>query len=105
MSESKQLGKLEATPDIETKPPGLTRRQWILRLGEAAVLAGFSGSASEELAAGYEPQAPGAAVVPTALPPGLYDPSGEHMAHALLRDDRFVTPPAGSETEYAVAHT
>ena len=104
MSEPKQPEQIEAGKDIETQPPGLTRRQWILRLGEAAVLAGFSGSASEELAAAYEPQSPGTAAVLTELPPGLYDPSGEHMAHVLLRDDRFVTPPAGSETEYAAAH-
>jgi Gluconate 2-dehydrogenase subunit 3 len=75
--------------------PGLTRREWILRLGEAVVLAGFSGSAPELLGA------PFASAQPNLLPPGLYDASPEHMAHVLFRDQRFIAPPAGSETEYA----
>jgi hypothetical protein len=45
----------------------MTRRQWFLQLGGGAVLAGWSGvdlSAAE-------------------LPPGLYEPSREHLGHAL----------------------
>lgn len=81
-----------------TKPPDLTRRQWFLRLGEATVLAGFSGVAGEgSVLAGAQAQATEAA---QALPPGLYAPSPEHMTHALFRDEPFVTPPPGSETEY-----
>jgi len=76
----------------------LTRRQWLLRLGEAAVLAGFSGVADGKAldlqAAAADSQA--------TLPPGLYGPSPEHMAHALTSDQRFVIPPPGSETEYAI---
>jgi len=47
----------------------LTRRVWILRLGGAAALTGFSGSGLD--AAGGK------------LPPGLYEPSLEHLAHSL----------------------
>lgn len=90
-------------------PSGLTRRQWLLRLGEAAALAGFSGIRSEDASGATMPAA---AVAPSqatsssaaavvALPPGLYDPSADHLTHVLMRDQRFVTPPAGSETEYA----
>ena len=39
------------------------------------------------------------------LPPGLYDPSSDHMKHALFRDERFITPPPGSETEFAASHS
>jgi len=77
----------------------LTRRQWFLRLGEAAVLAGFSGVAEEGVLA-LDFQTP-AADSQVGLPPGLYGPSPAHMAHALISDQRFVTPPLGSETEYA----
>ncbi len=86
---------------------GLTRRQWLLRLGEAAVL-GFSGISPEDLcAADSETPAPAdlqAATSSTssvALPAGLYDASTDHLTHVLMREQRFVTPPPGSETEYA----
>jgi Gluconate 2-dehydrogenase subunit 3 len=88
-------------PDHE-KPTNLTRRQWLLRLGETAVLAGFSGVAGEELMVlGAQARAGDNA---QALPPGLYGPSPEHMTHALFRDEPYVTPPSGSETEYARPH-
>ncbi|HEV2352553.1 MAG TPA: gluconate 2-dehydrogenase subunit 3 family protein [Terriglobia bacterium] len=81
------------------KPIDLTRRQWLLRLGGATVLAGCSGAAGEELVLlGAPPRTDSAA---PALPPGLYAPSPEHMAHVLFRDQRYVDPPAGSATEYA----
>lgn len=93
-----------STDDVEAKSAGLTRREWILRLGEAAVLAGFSGVAADGLTSPESLTVPDTASS-IALPPGLYDPSGEHMAHVLFRDSRFITPPPGSETEYAVART
>jgi len=87
---------------------GLTRRQWLLRLGEAAALAGFSGISAEELSgAGLltrlpaQSQETSSAVAQPPLPPGLYDASADHLTHVLMRDQRFVTPPPGSETEYA----
>jgi hypothetical protein len=78
----------------------LTRRQWLLRLGEMVVLAGVSGlvpeSASALLGAGQDAE-PTAA---TALPPGLYDPSQEHLVHALSSAGKKWSPPLGSETDY-----
>jgi hypothetical protein len=53
-----------------------TRRAWMLRLGGATVLTGFSGA----LEAADKPP----------LPPGLYEPSLDHLAHSL----KSVTAPA-----------
>jgi len=92
-------------------PSGLTRRQWLLRLGEAAALAGFSGISPEDLraasvenSAAPDLQAATSLTSSVALPPGLYDASADHLTHVLMRDQRFVPPPPGSETEYAVPH-
>ncbi len=78
----------------------LSRRQWLLRLGEMVVLAGVSGlvpeSATVLLAAGQGGE-PAAAI---ALPPGLYDASPEHLVHALSSGGKNWSPPAGSETDY-----
>lgn len=89
-------------------PSVLTRREWLLRFGEAAVLAGFSGIAPEDAsgapmpaAAVAQSQAATSPAAVVALPPGLYDASADHLTHVLMRDQRFVTPPPGSETEYA----
>lgn len=75
----------------------ITRRQWLLRLGETVALAGVSGvvptAVAERLAATKEAQAP------IALPPGLYLPSADHLAHALGAKETYVSRP-GSETEY-----
>jgi hypothetical protein len=34
------------------------------------------------------------------LPPGLYEPSEDHMTHALASDDRYYPIPADSETDF-----
>ena len=78
----------------------LTRREWLLKLGEAAVLVGFSGAVEEGhllLAQPQDAQAPDA----SALPPGLYAPSSDHLSHALSSDRLFHPAPPGSETDYA----
>jgi len=90
-------------------PSGLTRRQWLLRLGEAAALAGFSGisdlhAANSEAPAAADLRTATSSASAVALPPGLYDASAGHLTHVLMRDQRFVTPPRGSETEYARLH-
>ncbi|HXU18279.1 MAG TPA: hypothetical protein VN708_24440, partial [Terriglobales bacterium] len=57
----------------------VTRRQWLLILGELATIAGFSGVVPELTAAlsvAEEQQT-------TGLPPGLYHASQEHLSHAL----------------------
>src|ERR1017187_9682436 len=52
------------------EPDEFTRRLWLLRLGSGVVLTGFSGLDLEAAA-----QSP--------LPPGLYQPSIDHLAHVL----------------------
>src|ERR1700736_5276897 len=47
-----------------------TRRRWLLHLGGITALAGLSGADFEALAA-------------TPLPPGLYEPSLDHLTHIL----------------------
>src|SRR3984885_4904892 len=77
----------------------LSRRQWLLRLGEMVVLAGVSGlvpeSAAALLGAGQ-----GGSPAAAALPPGLYDASPEHLVHALSSGGKKWFPPPGSETDY-----
>jgi len=91
----------------------LTRRQWLLKLGEAAVLLGFTGAkgeadacppytlgrtgaAGEAIAASAFGPAPQAA----SLPPGLYEPSSDHLRHALSSDSQLHPVASGSETDY-----
>jgi len=74
----------------------LTRRQWLMRLGEAAVLAGFSGVAGEFPSTATE-QSPSPL---EKLPPGLYQPMSDHLSHALLNDERLHPIPPGSPTDY-----
>ena len=77
----------------------ISRRQWLLQIGEMVALAGVSGLVPESAAAllgarqGADPTA-------TALPPGLYDPSQDHLVHALSSGGRKWSPPPGSETDY-----
>src|SRR5712692_3123031 len=81
----------------ERSPNDLTRREWLLRLGETVALVGFSGVAGQAEAQ--------AAALPVgselgALPPGLYEPSNDYLSHALAHDDQFHAIPPGSETDY-----
>ena len=54
-----------------------TRRSWMVTIGQAAVGLELSGKAQ--------------AAVQSAnlLPPGLYDPSTDHLSHALMSTGRF----------------
>lgn len=79
----------------ETTYDDITRRQWILRLGEAAVLVGFSGLAPE-IAAGLL----SAETQYAELPPGLYLPSTDLLVHALKGAHQGLAPPLGSETDF-----
>ena len=81
-------------PAEEASDAALTRRAWLLRLGSAVVLSGSSGATLEAAEAAQTVPAAGA------LPPGLYLPSPDHLAHALAADDPFAKIPPGSETEY-----
>jgi len=76
----------------------LTRRQWILQLGEFMALAGVSGLVPD-MSAALAQQAGEAKAMP--LPPGLYTSSPDDLTHALSSGGKSWTPPSGSETEYA----
>ena len=73
----------------------ITRRQWLLRLGETVALAGVSGLIPEYPLGFFSNEAP-------SLPPGLYDPSPDHLVHALS-GHHLPVPAAGSETDYVQA--
>jgi hypothetical protein len=77
----------------------LSRREWMVRLAEGAVLIGFSGAAPERSAA-WESSLAGTEGSAATLPPGLYLPSVDHLTHALTNDERFRMVPPGSETDY-----
>ena len=77
----------------------LTRRQWILRLGKSVALAGVSGLVPEIAAVSAAQHAEQSKLA--ALPPGLYEPSQDHLVHALSSSKNW-TPPAGAETEFAL---
>ena len=74
----------------------ITRRQWLLRLGEVGVLAGVSGLVPDVFGSVFDSEEKS-----LNLPPGLYDPSADAMVHAL-GNHGLVIPPPGSETEYVV---
>jgi hypothetical protein len=74
-----------------------SRRTWLLKLAETAILFGFRGFACE-----LKPEKPASWLSSSvrALPPGLYEPDSQHMADALTRDERYIKIPAGAETDY-----
>jgi gluconate 2-dehydrogenase subunit 3-like protein len=82
-------------PEAEEPRDGLTRREWLLRLGEFTALAGVAGLVPQLATARglFGQQAA------TSLPPGLYEPSPKHLIHALSSRELPVIPP-GSETDY-----
>lgn len=84
----------ETKKKINEGQPGiaLTRREWLVSLGSAVVLSGFRVAPGQ---AQQEAQAAGAA-----LPPGLYQPSLDHLTHALASEGPFLPIPPGAETEY-----
>jgi Gluconate 2-dehydrogenase subunit 3 len=75
----------------------LTRRAWLLRLGELTALAGVAGLVPD-LAAAVTRNVQNAAA---GLPPGLFDPSAEHLTHVLAARDAPLVP-RGGETDFAV---
>jgi hypothetical protein len=77
----------------------LTRREWLVRVGEGATLLGLGG-------AGWEPEESRGMTVEhaksdsDALPAGLYQPSLDCLTRALESDARYPSVPAGTETDY-----
>jgi hypothetical protein len=87
------MSKAAKNTDQEiTAGSALSRREWLLSLGSAVILSGFRGVPSE---GAQEAHGSGAQ-----LPPGLYQPSLDHLTHVLANEGRFVSAPAGAETEY-----
>lgn len=82
-------------PAAEKAASELTRREWLLRLGEMTALAGVAGLVPEmaNTLAAAEGQAA------AALPPGLYEPSPKHLIHVLAAHGAPAIPP-GSQTDY-----
>jgi len=72
----------------------LTRRRWLLRLGELAALAGVAGLVPDLAAMTSTVQNA------AGLPPGLYEPSAEHLTHVLAARDAPMIP-RGAETDFA----
>ena len=70
----------------------LSRREWLLNLGSAVILSGFTGVPGEAQTPEH--------IAAAALPPGLYAPSIDHVTHALNCDGAFFPIPLGAETEY-----
>ncbi len=77
----------------------LTRRAWLLRLGEVAALAGVAGVVPDLSEATTRTVADSAAA---GLPPGVFDPSVEHLTHVLAAREAPIVV-SGAETDYAVA--
>jgi hypothetical protein len=90
-------GKDNPTSRIEN-PNSLGRREWLLRLGETAFLMGFSGALGEARPEALQGDV--SSHSSAELPPGLYEPSNDHLSHALSSDARFHPIPAGSATDY-----
>jgi Gluconate 2-dehydrogenase subunit 3 len=82
----------DGRPD-EAVDPEVTRRLWMLTLGQTALGLGFA----EVLGA--------RASQPDALPPGLYQPLTDHLGHALASAGRFHLIPPGSPTDYIKPRT
>jgi hypothetical protein len=82
----------DETPD-EALDPEVTRRLWMLRLGQTSLGLGFA----RVLVA--------RASQPDALPPGLYQPLTDHLGHALASAGRFHPIPPGSPTDYIKPRT
>lgn len=78
----------------------ITRREWLLRLGGTAVLMGFQGMPAAGEAGPASGQAGPVASETAQLPPGLYEPSQDHMTHALTADNRFHPIPTDSPTDF-----
>src|SRR5262244_3276326 len=70
----------------------LSRRDWLLNFGSAMILSGFAGVPGESQQTEH--------TLNTALPPGLYTPSIDHVTHVLNQDGPFFSIPPGAETQF-----
>lgn len=78
----------------------LTRREWLLKLGETTALLGLAGTVPQEaVSQGNSPEV-GQKHALNNLPAGLYEPSLDHLTHALRLNESFVRIPARSQTDF-----
>jgi Gluconate 2-dehydrogenase subunit 3 len=82
--------------------PGVSRRKWLIDIGKAAALAGIVGKAVP-FEAGAPAEKASAEVGAGNLPPGLFQPSPEHMGNALVNDARFRAIPPGCPVDFVRA--
>jgi len=85
----------EGKCDTGTAEDGLSRREWLLNLGSTVALAGVHGV----------PGLSAQGLTVASLPPGLLQPSLDHLNHAMASDGLFYPAPGGSQTEYARARS
>lgn len=81
----------EQQPDDVSSVASVARRELLFSLASTVVLSGIRGLPlpdGEQSAARVQ------------LPPGLYQPSFDHLNHALTNESSFVVIPPGTETEY-----
>src|SRR5437762_12714711 len=69
------MGESRNKSDERKLGVALTRREWLMSLGSAVVLAGFRGAPVLVQADSHRARAP--------LPPGRYAPGWDHLIHAL----------------------
>ena len=81
----------EQQPDDVNSVASVTRRELLFTLAGTAVHSGIRGL---PLLGGAQSAAR------VQLPPGLYQPSFDHLNHALTNETPFVAIPPGAETEY-----
>jgi gluconate 2-dehydrogenase subunit 3-like protein len=82
---------------VRAKKDELTRRDWLVRIGKTAAAGGLSGEVADAISSLAQ-----SAPMPDELPPGLYQPSNDHLTHALGADGLFHPVPLGSETDFRV---
>lgn len=89
--------------DGENRKPltasALTRREWLLKLGETTALLGLAGTVTQEADSKGSNLGVGHKHALNNLPAGLYEPSLDHLTHALALNESFVRIPAGSQTD------
>jgi hypothetical protein len=83
----------DSPEEAAESPEALTRRLWLRRMGETAATL----SVLDPLAVSASTEPPKAA---EALPPGLYEPSREHLSHAMMQQSRFHAIPPDCPTDY-----
>jgi len=72
---------------------GQTRRSWMVTISQAAVASRLSGKMPAEAQEGHP------------LPPGLYQPSRDHLSHALMSSEQFHPVAPGCPTDYIQPRT